>query len=128
MCSLSQNLNLKLIINDHMYSGHILGPWFHLLWLAVWAVECRDLSWLSLGEIQFWVFLPISAQKRHLVLRCLHITIYIDWDFLYIYTKKFWICRFGSPNIYPFFTEIHSFIYILFILDKNNYLKAKKWM
>ena len=31
----------KFEINDHMFSEHFLGPWFHLFWLAVWAVECR---------------------------------------------------------------------------------------
>ena len=92
----------KFEINDHMFSEHFLGPWFHLFWLAVWAVECRDLSWLCLGEIQFWVFIPIMAQNRHIPSSWHHILSHITFDFLSYIPENNEFVHLGHPKFIMF--------------------------
>ena len=73
-------------INDHMYYEHLLGPWFYLFWLAVWAVECRvsrfilTMSW---GH-PILSFFPFSAQKR-----LLSLSLFSTWLLIVLWFSSF---------------------------------------
>ena len=115
---------LPSVINDQMYSGPLISS-FLTRCLSCWVSSVEIYLDYVFGEPIFEFFFEFRPKIAMLFLA--YITSQSKpLECLILYTKKFWICVFGSPNIYPFCTEIHSFIYILFILGKKELFKNKK--